>query len=120
MTAAAANDDNPPAPSRTARPPETKALSMPDHHQMPDHHRTAERVHAVIDDLFGLPAEALGPDVTLQDGLQLDSLSVVELQVAIEDAFDVRFDDADTADVTTVGDLIAAVDSVLDRRRKAS
>lgn len=82
---------------------------------------TADRVAAVIDELFGLPADALAPDLTLQDGLQLDSLSVVELQVAIEDAFDIRFDDADTADVTTVGDLIAAVDLALDRdRRQAS
>ena len=43
-------------------------------------------VAQVIDDLFGVPANALHDDVELQDGLQLDSLSVIELQVAIEEA----------------------------------
>lgn len=80
--------------------------------------QTADHVAAVIDRLFGLPAEALSPDLTLQDGLHLDSLSVVELQVAIEDAFDIRFDAVDAADVTTVGDLIAAVDAALARDRQ--
>ncbi|CAN5315982.1 hypothetical protein BH23ACT9_BH23ACT9_05780 [soil metagenome] len=84
--------------------------------------QVADRVAAVIDELFGLPAEALTPEVTLQEGLQLDSLSVVELQVAIEDAFDLRFADTGTevTDVVTVGDLVAAVESALQRRRKAS
>lgn len=82
--------------------------------------RVAEQVAAVIHDLFGLPMDALTPQTALQDGLQLDSLSVVELQVAIEDHFDIRFDPADTDDVGTLGDLTAAVRSVVDRKRQAS
>lgn len=81
---------------------------------------TADRVAAVIDELFGLPAQALTPDTTLQDGLQLDSLSVIELQVALEDAFDVRFDEEATQEVRTVGDLVAVVEAAVDRRRRAS
>ncbi|MGI9016383.1 MAG: acyl carrier protein [Euzebya sp.] len=81
---------------------------------------TADRVAAVINELFGLPAAALRSDATLQDGLQLDSLSVVELQVALEDAFDIRFDTDDTADVETYGDLVAAVDGAIGRKRQAS
>jgi acyl carrier protein len=83
---------------------------------------TADRIAKVIDDLFGLPADALAPDTTLQEGLQLDSLSVVELQVAIEDAFGIRFadTDVDTTEVETVGDLTAAVDSAVEQQRKAS
>ena len=66
-------------------------------------------VAALIEDLFGVPADDLGPDVRLADGLQLDSLSVVELQVAIEDAFDVRFTDAQTDEVETYGQLLTVV-----------
>lgn len=87
---------------------------------MHEHHATSERVAAVIDELFGLPADALAPHVTLQEGLHLDSLSVVELQVAIEDAFDIRFAETDTSDIVTVGDLVAAVQSALERQRWAS
>ncbi|AXV07648.1 hypothetical protein DVS28_a2969 [Euzebya pacifica] len=77
-------------------------------------------VAQVIDDLFGVPANALHDDVELQDGLQLDSLSVIELQVAIEDTFDIRFDEADTADVTTYGRLVAAVSDALDRKARSA
>ncbi len=75
------------------------------------------RIAQLIDELFGVPADALADDVTLQDGLQLDSLSVIELQTAVEDAFDIRFEDDDAATVTTVGDLVQAVEDAL--RRKA-
>ena len=74
---------------------------------------TTARVAAVIEDLFGVPAHALTPEVTLQDGLQLDSLSVVELQVAVEDALEIRFEERSTADVVTFGDLVMAVDAML-------
>ncbi len=79
---------------------------------------TADRVAAVIDELFGLPADALTPETRLQDGLQLDSLSVIELQVAIEDAFDIRFADRETADVETYGQLVDAVGVAVERRRR--
>ncbi len=80
----------------------------------------ADRVAAIIDDLFGVPPDALTPGTTLQDGLKLDSLSVVELQVAIEDAFDIRLSGAETADVQTYGELVIAVQGALGRQRQAS
>ncbi|MEE8602302.1 acyl carrier protein [Euzebya tangerina] len=82
---------------------------------MSDQPSTSDRIAAVIDDLFGVPADALTSDVTLQDGLQLDSLSVVELQVAVEDELDIRFDEASTAEVATFGDLVAAARAMLQR-----
>lgn len=89
-------------------------------------HPIADRIAAVINDLFGLPASALTPEVMLQDGLQLDSLSVIELQVAIEDTFGIdlspadRDTDRDTSRVQTYGDLVNVVMAAVQRRRQAS
>ncbi len=88
----------------------------------------ADRVAAVINDLFGLPAAALTPDVTLQDGLQLDSLSIVELQVALEDTFDIDLApgsaapdaDLDTDRPQTYGDIVHLVQTAVQRQRQAS
>jgi acyl carrier protein len=88
----------------------------------------ADRVAAVITDLFGLPAAALTPDVTLQDGLQLDSLSIVELQVALEDTFDIDLApgsaaldaDLDTDRTQTYGDIVHLVQAAVQRQRQAS
>ena len=80
----------------------------------------AHRMAAIVDELFGVPAEALADDVELQDGLQLDSLSVIELQMALEDAFDIRFDRSSTEGVTTYGRLVAVVrEAVLRKVRSA-
>jgi acyl carrier protein len=81
---------------------------------------TAARLAALLDELFGVPADVLEPSTPLQDGLQLDSLAVVELQVAVEDAFEVRLAPDDTEDVTTVGDLLAAIDRVLEREGRGA
>lgn len=77
---------------------------------------TATRVGAVVQDIFGVPAERLSAGMELQEGLQLDSLSVVELQVALEDALGVRLD-PDDGPMVTLGDLISAIDRA--RRRPA-
>lgn len=73
------------------------------------HDQTRDRVAAVIDDLFGVPSAALTDDVALSDGLQLDSLSVVELQAALEDTFGIRLDHTAGGSVETFGELVAAV-----------
>lgn len=87
--------------------------------------RTGEVLAALVEDLFGVPADTLDDRTELQEGLQLDSLSVVELQVAIEDALGVRFADAPAAgagssdpssELVTFGDLVAVVDRLRTRR----
>lgn len=53
-------------------------------------------------------------DITLQtsfDDMELDSLDVIEVVMAIEEAFDITMEIGD--DVKTVGDLVNLVDSLL-------
>lgn len=85
-----------------------------------------DEVATILDQLFGVPADALADDVTLADGLQLDSLSVVELQMAIEDHFGIRLDaprdgaGGEVTDVETFGQLVDAVQLALaDEARSA-
>jgi acyl carrier protein len=51
----------------------------------------------------------VGPQCDLQRDLHVDSLNAVILAVALEDYFRVRLAAEDTADVTTVADLVARV-----------
>lgn len=74
---------------------------------------THDRVARVIDRLFGIPPEGLHPDDDLADGLQLDSLSVVELQMALEDEFGVTLAADPAPEVRTLGDLVDLVAAAL-------
>lgn len=55
--------------------------------------------------------EAPSPADSLIDDLGLDSLGIVELAVRCEEATGVRFEDADIAGLTTLGDVIDHVDA---------
>ncbi len=71
------------------------------------------RLAGALHDLFGISAADLRPDAELERDLQLDSLSVVELQVALEDAVGVRVEPDDPAAVRTLGDLQRVLDAAL-------
>lgn len=66
---------------------------------------------------FGwLDGREVGPGMSLTEDLQLDSVALVHLQVAVEDSFSLRFhpvDDDLMAIFATVGNLAAAIDAKL-------
>lgn len=78
----------------------------------------ADRVIAIIAEQAVLPLSSVHPDATLTD-LGIDSLGLVESIFAIEEAFDISvpFNANDTAqagfDISTVGSIIAAVQSLI-------
>lgn len=74
----------------------------------------ARLVRALTEE-FGIPAADLRPDATLEADLHLDSLSVVELQVVLEEALGVSIVVDDPATVRTLADLQAVVADALDR-----
>jgi len=76
---------------------------------------TAEALRATLTDLFGIAATDVRPDATLEADLALDSLSVVELQVALEETLGVRIDVADPSEVRTVADLQGVLDRAVER-----
>lgn len=73
------------------------------------------RLVQALGELFGLEPGELVPEADLEADLGLDSLSIVELQVVLEESFGVRIDSEDPAEVTTLGDLQGVVDAALAR-----
>ncbi|MFP6628384.1 MAG: acyl carrier protein [Myxococcota bacterium] len=73
-------------------------------------------VEVLSEKLRGLMAEQLGvepgeikPDSNLLEDLGADSLDVVEMVMAIEDAFDIEIEDSDVEAMRTVADIEAYV-----------
>ena len=74
-----------------------------------------ERLCAILAEQFTISESLITMDTTFVDDLGVDSLDVVELTMAIEEAFDVpEFDDALIAELVTVGDLYQFISSVCD------
>ena len=74
-----------------------------------------EKLCAIIAEQFTINEESITMDTTFIDDLGVDSLDVVELTMAIEEAFDVpEFDDALISELITVGDLYQFISGICD------
>jgi len=74
-----------------------------------------EKLCAIIAEQFALSVDSINMDTTFIDDLGVDSLDVVELTMAIEEAFDVpEFDDALILELVTVGDLFQFISEICD------
>ena len=65
-----------------------------------------EKVRDVIVETLGCDAEQVTLEATLAEDLGADSLASVELVMALEDATGISIDDADVANLKTVGDIM--------------
>jgi len=81
--------------------------------------KTAERVRAVIARTQELNVSDLRPEARLEEDLGLDSLSQVELQMALEDEFGIELPDGGHPPAT-VAELLEAVDAALPRPAAAT
>ena len=65
-----------------------------------------EKVRDVIVETLGCDAEQVTLEATLAEDLGADSLASVELVMALEEATGISIDDADVANLQTVGDIM--------------
>ena len=65
-----------------------------------------EKVRDIIVETLGCEADQVTPDASLADDLGADSLASVELVMALEEAANIKIDDADVANLKTVGDIL--------------
>jgi acyl carrier protein len=72
-----------------------------------------EKVKEIIVDQLGADADAVKPEAAFIDDLGADSLDVVELVMAMEEAFDISIPVNVMAEVRTVGELAGAVQALL-------
>ncbi|MBQ9023427.1 MAG: acyl carrier protein [Eubacterium sp.] len=69
-----------------------------------------ERVKEIIVDTLNLEAEKLTPDADLIKDLEVDSIDVVELVMALEEEYDIEIPDEDVENLTTLGKISAYID----------
>lgn len=75
-----------------------------------------ERVVAVVSKIMGVPVEDLTPDASADTIPAWDSLRHMNLILALEEEFEISFDDEEIVELLTVG-LI--VDTIRAKRRPA-
>lgn len=69
----------------------------------------SERLVGVLVSELGLDAEKINDGAHFEEDLDVDSLGVVELLMALEDEFDVKIPDEEAESIVTVGQAIDLV-----------
>ena len=71
----------------------------------------ADQVKKIIVEQLGVDEEEVTPDASFVDDLGADSLDIVELVMAFEEAFELEIPDEDAEKITTVKDAVEYIDS---------
>ncbi len=74
-----------------------------------DRDQIAERLTGVLVSELGLDASKIRDDAHFEEDLDVDSLGVVELLMALEDEFDIKIPDEEAESIMTVGQAIDLV-----------
>ena len=70
-----------------------------------------ERVRKIIIEQLEVTPDKVKPEASFAEDLKADSLAVVELVLALEEAFKMEIPDEDTEKIKTVGDAINYIKS---------
>lgn len=74
-----------------------------------------EKVCELISEQFNVDADSITMDTSFTDDLNADSVDIVDLSMALEEAFDIdEMAEEDAAAIATVGDLVHYLQSKLD------
>ncbi len=66
-----------------------------------------KEIAQIIAEQFGVEMDSITMDTTFEEDLGADSIDIVELSMALEDAFDVgEMSEDDLGNIATVGDLV--------------
>lgn len=69
------------------------------------------RVNSIVVEQLAVEQADLAPDASLVDDLGADSLDVVELVMALEEAFGIEVPDDDVENIRTLGDIVQYVEA---------
>lgn len=78
-----------------------------------DRSEISTRLGQVLVNELGLDADKITDDANFEDDLEVDSLGVVELLMALEDEFGVKIPDDEAENIHTVGQAIDLVNAKL-------
>ena len=65
-----------------------------------------DRIKEIIVDQLGVSGDEIVPEASFIDDLGADSLDIVELVMAMEEAFNLEIPDEDAEQIQTIGDAI--------------
>lgn len=65
-----------------------------------------EKIRAIIAEQLNIDEDTITMESSFREDLGADSLDVVELVMAVEEEFDVEFDDEEAENILTVGDAV--------------
>lgn len=69
-----------------------------------------EKIAAYLSDLLEIPLEDIRPESTFED-LGIDSLDMVEMEMALEETMDLRLPEDEVQEFANVGEFAAWVES---------
>ncbi len=72
---------------------------------------TFEKVRDLLVDALDLETDAVTLESNIKEDLGADSLDMVDLIMSIEDTFDIKVEESDTASIKTVGDIVSYIDN---------
>jgi len=72
-----------------------------------------ERLREIIADVLGIDADSIRMDSSLADDLEADSLSAVEILMALEEETGIEINDEDAVNMKTVSDILTYLDEHL-------
>lgn len=72
---------------------------------------TFEKVKEIIMDTISCDMEKITLDARINEDLGADSLDAVELNMALEDAFEISISDEELVAMKTVSDIVKFIDS---------
>ncbi len=71
----------------------------------------SDRIQSIVTEQFGVKPADVTKDASILDDLGADSLDVVELVMALEEAFDIEIPDDVVEEMRTIGDIQRFVES---------
>lgn len=75
-----------------------------------------EEIGAVIQEVSGVPAAEVTPEKSIVDDLDVDSLSMVEIGIALEDRLGVQIAEDRLREISTINDLVDHIEHSLNGR----
>ena len=77
-------------------------MTMEGSRRQPQYEEVLEQVRRMIAELETLDVEAVRPESRLVDDLGMDSLAQIELQMGLEEAYDLTLDEEAASSIATV------------------
>ncbi len=70
-----------------------------------------EKIKEVMVESMNIDPELIVPEARLEEDLEMDSLSAVELAMELENTFDIQIEDDALANLKTVQDIMTLIES---------